>query len=106
MRISDFQDLARVLGQATENDSLCNKCIYCTFNFYFVCSYKMIPSWLCESFNIVSQVQNTLQARISPSGKVLVKSSFLGVFCKIGVLKGCVCYIFTSLFCMPKREDF
>ena len=20
-------------------------------------------------------------------------------------LKGCVCYIFTSLFCMPKRED-
>ena len=21
------------------------------------------------------------------------------------MLKGCVCYIFTSLFCMPKRED-
>ena len=52
------------------------------------------------------ELLDKLQKRICRTVGTCCLSWTLGSLSKWSQLKGCVCYTFTSLFCMSKREDF
>ena len=78
--------------------------LYVISMFTSLCSHA---KFLAEAFlqTLFRSLGNKVWALLTPFHSFIRFFNFVSYFDIVQVFKGCVCYIFTSLFCKSKRED-